>query len=135
MFTWKKKWERVISFTLGVKPLRINSNLVSAQNRKRLYWTNIPNINQPIDLNITIKDYIGIIDNGISVILSIKYNENFYEGLYWYDYSNKILTIEDSLEEEIGPIISNIEYDNIINYLISEVPPYKSLRDKLPVLK
>jgi hypothetical protein len=55
--------------------------------------------------------------------------------LYWYDYSNKILTIEDSLEEEIGPIISNIEYDNIINYLISEVPPYESLRDKLPVLK
>lgn len=87
------------------------------------------------NLNITIKDYIGLIDNGISVILSIKYNENFYEGLYWYDYSNKILTIEDSLEEEIGPIISNIEYDNIMNYLISEVPPYESLRDKLPVLK
>lgn len=37
-----KKWERVISETLGVKPVFINSNFVTAHNRKRLYWTNIP---------------------------------------------------------------------------------------------
>jgi DNA (cytosine-5)-methyltransferase 3A len=32
--------------------------LVSAQNRRRLYWTNIPNINQPIDKELTLKDII-----------------------------------------------------------------------------
>jgi DNA (cytosine-5)-methyltransferase 3A len=36
------KWRHVITFKLGVKPLRFNSSLVSAQNRPRLYWTNIP---------------------------------------------------------------------------------------------
>jgi site-specific DNA-cytosine methylase len=36
-----EKWERVISKTLGVNPVEINSALVSAQNRRRLYWTNI----------------------------------------------------------------------------------------------
>lgn len=36
-----EKWEKVISKTLGVNPICINSALVSAQNRKRLYWTNI----------------------------------------------------------------------------------------------
>jgi len=36
-----EKWERVISKTLGVNPIEINSALVSAQNRRRLYWTNI----------------------------------------------------------------------------------------------
>jgi DNA (cytosine-5)-methyltransferase 3A len=36
-----EKWEKVISKTLGVNPICINSSLVSAQNRKRLYWTNI----------------------------------------------------------------------------------------------
>ena len=35
------KWERVISKTLGVNPIEINSASVSAQNRRRLYWTNI----------------------------------------------------------------------------------------------
>lgn len=35
------KWEKVLSKAIGVNPLKINSALVSAQNRKRLYWTNI----------------------------------------------------------------------------------------------
>jgi len=37
-----KKSEDVITEFMGVDPVTINSNLVSAQNRKRLYWTNIP---------------------------------------------------------------------------------------------
>ena len=37
-----KKSQDIISEHLGVEPIVINSNLVSAQNRHRLYWTNIP---------------------------------------------------------------------------------------------
>jgi DNA (cytosine-5)-methyltransferase 3A len=36
-----EKWERVLSKAIGVNPIEINSALVSAQSRKRLYWTNI----------------------------------------------------------------------------------------------
>jgi DNA (cytosine-5)-methyltransferase 3A len=48
----KQEYQDIISKYLGVKPILINSNLVSTQNRRRLYWTNIPNINQPKDKNI-----------------------------------------------------------------------------------
>lgn len=48
----KKECEDVITQHLGVKPIEINSALVSAQNRKRLYWTNIPNVPQPTERNI-----------------------------------------------------------------------------------
>jgi DNA (cytosine-5)-methyltransferase 3A len=54
----KQEWEQVITDALGVKPIAINSKLVSAQNRPRLFWTNIPNIKQPKDLGLTIKDVI-----------------------------------------------------------------------------
>jgi site-specific DNA-cytosine methylase len=37
-----KLWESLITLSLGVDPIHINSNLVSAQNRDRNYWTNIP---------------------------------------------------------------------------------------------
>lgn len=47
-----------ISTQLGVQPLMINSNLVSAQNRERLYWTNIPNISAPKDKHIYLYDVI-----------------------------------------------------------------------------
>jgi DNA (cytosine-5)-methyltransferase 3A len=53
-----KKWEKVISETLGVEPIVIDSALVSAQSRKRNYWTNIPNISQPKDLNINLEDIL-----------------------------------------------------------------------------
>jgi len=50
----KKEYQDVISNYLGVQPIEINSSLVSAQNRRRLYWTNIPNIKQPNDQYITL---------------------------------------------------------------------------------
>jgi len=53
-----KKWENLISETIGVKPIMINSALVSAQQRKRLYWTNIPNVEQPKDKNINLEDIL-----------------------------------------------------------------------------
>jgi len=54
----KKESQDIISEYLGVEPIAINSNLVSAQNRYRLYWTNIPNITQPKDKQINLKDII-----------------------------------------------------------------------------
>jgi DNA (cytosine-5)-methyltransferase 3A len=53
-----KKWKDILSKAIGVEPILINSNLLSAQNRQRLYWTNIPNIEQPKDKGILLKDII-----------------------------------------------------------------------------
>lgn len=65
-----EKWERIISNTIGLNPIEINSALVSAQNRRRLYWTNIglePGglfgylesiIKQPKDKGILLKDVL-----------------------------------------------------------------------------
>lgn len=55
----KKEWADIITKELGVEPIEINSNLVSAQDRKRLYWTNIPNVSKPKDKNINLKDVIN----------------------------------------------------------------------------
>ena len=54
----KKEWEAVITETLGVAPIHINSAKVSAQNRPRVYWTNIPGVTQPPDRNIKLADVI-----------------------------------------------------------------------------
>ncbi len=54
----KQEWQDVISDALGVKPIEINSSLVSGQNRKRLFWTNIPNIKQPEDKGILLTDIL-----------------------------------------------------------------------------
>lgn len=54
----KKEFEDIITQELGVQPIKICSSLVSAQRRQRLYWTNIPNITQPQDDKILLKDIL-----------------------------------------------------------------------------
>ena len=65
-----EKWEKVLSKAIGVNGIHINSALVSAQNRKRIYWTNIGMqagglfgdlqsiIEQPKDKGILLKDVL-----------------------------------------------------------------------------
>ena len=51
-----------ITRELGTEPILINSALVSAQSRQRLYWTNIPGVEQPEDLGILLRD---ILESGL----------------------------------------------------------------------
>lgn len=59
---------QTITNALGVEPIMINAALVSAQNRKRLFWTNIPNIEQPADREILLKDVLENYQHGDKVI-------------------------------------------------------------------
>lgn len=54
----KKEYLSVITKYCGVNPIFINSSLVSAQNRERYYWTNIPNVTVPEDMGITLDSII-----------------------------------------------------------------------------
>ncbi len=53
-----KEAKDTITKELGVEPIMINAALVSAQNRKRLFWTNIPNVKLPDDRGIFLKDIL-----------------------------------------------------------------------------
>jgi DNA-cytosine methyltransferase len=74
----KKEWRNIISDKMGMEPIEINSALVSAQNRKRLYWTNIPNIQQPEDRCIFLKDIIE--DGEVDREKSYAVDANYYKG-------------------------------------------------------
>tara|TARA_R110000796_G_C14285681_1_gene403309 strand:- start:52 stop:570 length:519 start_codon:yes stop_codon:yes gene_type:complete len=54
----KKEYQDVISGVLGVEPININSKLISAGMRNRLYWTNIPNVEQPDKVDVKLKDIL-----------------------------------------------------------------------------
>ena len=71
----KKEYQDVISEALGVEPININSNLVSAQNRNRYYWTNIPFLGMPEDKGIFLKDIIedGEVDRDKSHCIDANY--------------------------------------------------------------
>jgi len=65
-----------ISDNFGYEPYLINSALVSAQRRERYYWTNIPNISQPKDRGILLKDVLEL-------------GENLTNGTEFINFENK----------------------------------------------
>jgi len=83
----KKEYESIITKELGVDPIIINSALVSAQNRVRLYWTNIKNITQPADKGIVLADIIenGLVDRDKSFCI----DSNYFKGGNLKQYFNK----------------------------------------------
>lgn len=86
----KREYIDIISVHLGVKPILINSALMTAQNRPRLYWTNIPNIKQPNDRGICFEqirdlqiDKYEYISNDKTI--NRKYKKNYLQ----YDINGK----------------------------------------------
>ena len=59
----KSSWRDIITETVGVEPIEINSALVSGQHRRRYYWTNIPGITQPKDQDISLSDVLEVISD------------------------------------------------------------------------
>lgn len=75
----KQEYQDIITEQLGVEPIKINSALVSAQSRERLFWTNIPITQLPTDKGILLKDIIEIgepIKDKSQTILATLYKEN-----------------------------------------------------------
>lgn len=94
----KQEYQDVISEHLGVKPIIINSSLLSAQNRLRYYWTNINNIKQPKDKGLVLSD---ILENEVDSKYKLndiakKYMSNLRNGKPRWEFHKNILSEKSS---------------------------------------
>ena len=89
----KQEYQNVISEHLSVKPIVINSSLVSAQNRLRYYWTNINNIEQPKDKGLVLSD-----------ILESLVDDKFYLNNTAIDYMNRLRNGKQRWEFHKNPL-------------------------------
>jgi len=95
----KKQSQDVISEALGVQPIAINSSLVSAQNRHRLYWTNIPVDGLPDDKGIKLKDILedGCVDRYKSHCLDANYFKGGNLKSYFEKHRRQLVFSDDGL--------------------------------------
>lgn len=100
-----EKWKTIISKTLDIKPIRINSRLLSAQNRDRYYWTNIYSsksglfyelvchIPLPKDKGILLKD---IIENEVDEKYYLKDNSFIFDRINKrHEFTPRIPSLND----------------------------------------
>jgi len=109
----KKEYQDVISEYMRVDLIEINSALVSAQNRKRLYWTNIEGIEQPEDMGILLKDIIETNSNKIGRMVGRKLNPETGKR---DDYNKDIKTIQriESRFDNKSGALTTVQKDNLV---------------------
>lgn len=94
----KNEYKEVISEILGVKPIEINSALLSAQSRSRLYWTNCEGVEQPKDKKIVLGD-----------ILELEVAEKYYydKPLIKIDLNKQVCAIIDMKNQDMHKRVFN----------------------------
>jgi len=135
----KKEYQDVISKYLGVEPVEVNSALVSAQNRKRLYWTNIPGFEIPEDRKVFL---IDILESNVSDLYyhseaAINYmNRSVADGRNHWDFAHH----SDSRKNKSAAITANFKKGVPYNVLIernkvNQLNPYSGCSTNQPKMQ
>ena len=96
----KKEYEDIITEYLGVKPIAINSELFSAQDRKRIYWTNINFKSLPKENKLTVEDIL----------------EDEVDSKYYIEPKRSVVICENEVKKrKIAFIGSNSQGNRIYN--------------------
>ncbi len=83
-------------------------------------------------LNINIKEYLGIFNTGVIVILSIIHDSKVYEGIYWYTADFSVIQLPQDLETLLGGKVEELEYYNgMLSFMKESVEKYDEIFPKL----
>jgi hypothetical protein len=87
-------------------------------------------------MTVDVLDYIGKHDDGIFVLLSLGYDEQYYEATFYYKDTFIVLTVEESLEEKLGCEIEDWEgYGEVMYDIVKSVTPYEEMITKVDDFK
>ena len=111
----RKEWIDIISWYLWVEPIEIDSALVSAQRRKRLYWTNIPWVTQPKDKWLVLNDILEnkggryLTNEQLEKVKYLKWAKAIPRVKNWHKYTYRewAIPFPDSIEKPSRTILTS----------------------------
>jgi len=69
-------------------------------------------------LSVSVVDYIGKVENGVAVILSLMIMDKRYEIIYWFNTENDFrITIQDTFYQDFPKVKNIYEYERLVDLL------------------
>lgn len=81
--------------------------------------------------DFSVLEYLGKVDGGVLVLLSVIHESKYYESTFFYDDRNIILTISDELESVVGDIKTHPEYFDCLRDILRKVVPYNEMFERI----
>lgn len=80
-------------------------------------------------MGVDIIDYLGKIDDGIFVLISIEYDNHYYDGTFFYTENNYVITINDDFLDylKIDDLESWEEYHKLSELIFKKLVPYDEM--------
>lgn len=82
-------------------------------------------------MNFDIIEYLGKFEDGVLVLISLNYENEYYDAAFFYKEDFVTLTINEDLEELIGEIEKYPLYNNLVIEIMKQVVPYKEMINRL----
>ncbi len=81
---------------------------------------------------VSILEYLGKLENGVLILLSIVYDDAYYEATYFYTSEELVLSVPEELEEVLGHKITEDElYPDLLRGIIKKVVPYNEIYGRI----
>jgi hypothetical protein len=88
-----------------------------------------------MEFSISILNYLGKINRGALVLLSIMYKGKYFEGTFFYTAEDILLTISKPLEKELGhKIEDDPEYVDVLKDILKKITPYNEVMPQLKAI-
>lgn len=81
-----------------------------------------------------IVDYMGKYENGVLVLLSINCDGSFSEGTVFYTEDNLVLTVDQSVEDKVGPIEEWSGYKDLLESIFKKLIPCSEISSRIDEL-
>jgi hypothetical protein len=82
-------------------------------------------------MNFDIIEYLGKFEDGVLVLISLNYENEYYDATFFYKEDFVTLTINEDLEELIGEVEKHPLYNNLVIEIMKQVVPYKEMINRL----
>lgn len=84
------------------------------------------------EIKFDIVEYIGKLDDGIYVSLSLNYNDEYYESVFFYKKELVALTVDEKLEDLLGCSIEDWSgYGSLMLKIVDRVVPYDEMINRI----
>lgn len=83
-------------------------------------------------MNFSVLEYLGRVADGILVLISVIYEEEYFEATFFYNNESFILTISEEMEERLGtPIQLHPEYNSIMQSIKAKIVPFNEIWEQM----
>jgi hypothetical protein len=83
-------------------------------------------------MKFDIIEYLGKLEDGVLIIISLNYNDEFYDGTFYYKNQFVTLTVDETLEEILGCTIEKWSgYNKLVLEIVERIVPYNEIINTL----